>query len=287
MRRKTRKEKEATLRRYALQCLKKERITELENEIIDYKELIKQGRIKNLKVYTKRSFKTMGSFVLSTLPFAITFAIISGISFLGNSGLPFVRDDLKNYNYIDGQMDSLGNYSVSSEYLTSSDNDMYYNVDIFFPWEKQDDQTYERDVYKYEFDSSDVNMDDMKEYISKADYKSISELSEEKIISHEVAENLNQDDINDEYFIEGEFYYKDEDDSIVVTESVSDNATVTAISLTISGFIELLAWGISEGEIFKKISYSADYGSIEDIKQLKLKLKRKEEELKQAKGGVI
>lgn len=287
MKKKTRKTKEAAQRRYALQRQreKKLKITKLENEIIDYKELIRQGRIKNLKVYTKRILKTTGNFVLSTLPFTLAFAIISGLSFVTDSGLPFVRDDIKFYNYIDGQMDSLGNCSISSEYLSSSDNDRYCNVDVFFPWEKQDDQTYKRDIYKYEFDSSDINMNDMKEYIVKADYKSINELSDKKVVIHEVSESLNQDDINNGYFIEGDFYYKDYDDSIAITESASDNNVVTGVSLVLSALVEGVAFAISDGEIFWRVSDSARDGYTEDIKGLKLKLKKKEEELEQAKGG--
>lgn len=287
MKKKTRKTKEAAQRRYALQRQreKKLKITKLENEIIDYKELIRQGRIKNLKVYTKRILKTTGNFVLSTLPFTLAFAIISGLSFVTDSGLPFVRDDIKFYNYIDGQMDSLGNCSISSEYLSSSGNDRYCNVDVFFPWEKQDDQTYKRDIYKYEFDSSDINMNDMKEYIVKADYKSINELSDKKVVIHEVSESLNQDDINNGYFIEGDFYYKDYGDSIAITESASDNNVVTGVSLVLSALVEGAAFAISDGEIFWRVSDSARYGYTEDIKGLKLKLKKKEEELEQAKGG--
>lgn len=285
MKRKTRKAKEAAKRRFALQREKRQKLEKIEKEITNYKDLIKQGRIKNLKVYTKRGFKTLGSIALSTLPFTIAFTLVSGIAVLSDSGLPFVRDDVEIYNYIDGQMDSLGNYSISSEYLSSSSEDQYCNVDMFSPWEKQDDQTYERTIYKYEFDSSDINMKEMKEYISKSDYKSINELSDEKIVIHEMTKSLNKDEINDEYFIEGKFYYKDKDDSIVVTESVSQNVLTTVAPFIVGVLIEILAYGVSDCELFDGIFNSANYGHIEDIKQLKLKLKRKEKELEQAKGG--
>lgn len=164
MRRKTRKEKEATQRRYALQREKKQKIAKLKSEIIDCKELIKQGRIKNLKIYASRTIKTIGSFTLATLPFSLALALCSGLFCLGGVGVPFRMDSFKNYNCIQGSMDSNGNYSIVSEYDSSSKSE-YFDADVFYPWEKKED-TYQRLVYKYDFDTSDSKLlNEIQKYI--------------------------------------------------------------------------------------------------------------------------
>ncbi len=279
-------------RKYALQYEKNKKIAKLESEIINYKDLIKTGRIKNLKIYNKRIFKTIGSFVLSTLPFTLCFAVISGMVFLAGGGLPFIKDDIKKYNYVDGQMDSLGNCSIESEYLQifdDSDDSEYCEVLVYTPWKKQDDQSYERTTYKYEFDPSDINMSNIQEYISKADYKSIDSLSEEKLISYEVTQNLNEDEMHADYLIMGNFYYKDGEDVIYVPESNSDNIFVSIIITIVSVGLEIAFYFGSDRELFDNVYYSIHYGenNIEDIKKLKLKLKKKKEELEQAKGGSL
>ena len=219
----------------------------------------------NIKVYSKRTLKTIKKFTLITLPFTIAFASFTGISLLANTGVPIYRDEIPYKTYIQGQMNSDGN-CIEEKVYDNIGLDCYLKVIIYSPWVKTGNE-YERKIYQYDLAGTMKNLNKYKDYITTNDYDELEKLLKNPSIRIEKVSEIPNNDENT-YHINC-LYVVWSKNKEKYTESQKNNIETTIFILTPSSIAELIA---ILGEM---VDFNFDYSDCGEIQSISKKIKRK------------
>ncbi len=250
---------------------KKEQILD---EIMFAEKEYKEAKKNNLKVYSKRIFKTGGLVLASVAPFVVTAGLLSVM--IGS--IPFYRDTVKEHVYKDGSLDSNGIYEEVILDEKMKDEYEYIRVYIHTPWDSTTDG-YERIVFKYDFKVTEDNINKLKYCVANNNHELIRTMAEDPVIGKQATKSLPEGENND-YYTYFEYFIKTETGELV-RESSGENAMGTLISLGFATAIEAITAGrllIEFGA--KSIKDAAKAGYIEETKIKKTKVKALKKKLK-------
>lgn len=210
-------------------------LLQMKKDIVKLENEIKFSRISNLKIKSVRNLKISLRAMQLIAPYVLTAGLIAGgFKLLG--GCPFYRDiKQQNLNTMK-EFDNLGNIRYEEQYSDfSSASDMLY---FYGKWERSDNGFYTRTVEKYKLEK--LTEDEIKDLFEK-EKVSLQDILGTPISSfQESNNNLDEEEIERENYFQAIIYLENEEDYILVRESVSDNILITILYICITGLGELL-----------------------------------------------
>lgn len=227
---------------------RKEELIKLKKEIeIKKQENKQQERLKNHKILLTKCRLVM--------PYILSGCIsVSALSMF--LGLPFYKDDIKKYKNIKKEIDSKGNISYTEQYDEFSD--MKSIINYYSRW-NEENGIYERRVNTYEINNPlDILTLSNKEEVN------IGDILGNKISSR-IEKTNNISNINETDYLEVILYYTDENDFIILKESVDTNIISSVIHLLSLCFAQYLT------RLYRKRLSDFDYK--EEIENIKIKYK--------------
>lgn len=205
----------------------KSQIEKLNRQLRYYKLLnIKVGAVKNLKI----SLKAMQMF----LPYIIAPSILAGVFKFVGLGLPIYQDDLNRSLKQMKEIDNLGNVRIEQQYknFLNSYNKIFY----YGKWEKNSDGTYSRNIEQYRL--RDITEKEILQLFQKKNI-SMKDIFGVPLSTDVETVNTLNDNLIREGYLQAIFYSENKNEFITVTESTSDNISVTILFAIITLFIEL------------------------------------------------
>lgn len=266
----------------AKQKLEKQKmIANLEKEIKKLEFTIKHEKLVNKKIEALKYLKYCLKTLQLLAPYAMTATIVFG-SFCIFGDAPFVRDDIKKYLRTAKTYDSYGNVSYEEQY------DDFKNpegtVTYYSKWEKVDNEFYSREVKKYEIGK--ITNEEVEKLINSNDTASLEDIFGKEVSSStEKRNNLTEEEINRDPYLEALIYSESDNEFIVVKESVADNIGWTAVCLILAVAAEILPLGyrveissFDYEESLRRIKESSN--SINNTRELKKRLEIKKSNYK-------
>lgn len=260
------------------QYLEKEKmLLEMQKEISEL-----ENDIKNFKAYNSKSYMLRGlKIALKTGKFIAPFALTAGITFGAYAAVgatPFYRDEHKQKLEMMKELDSLGNVRYEQQY------EKYANacssIAYYSKWNFAENNLYSRDIETYE--TGNITEETIIKLIN-GDIKSLREILGEPISKKtETKNNLSEEELQSDSFMQATIYSKFDNDFIIVKETSIDN-----MILTLAWFLTTL--GVEAFPAIYRIRHNFDYSNsysnsikkikrehpILDIKELTKKLEIK------------
>lgn len=254
---------------------KKKMLLEMRKEISKLENEIKHSKIGNTKVYALRGLKIVLRTGQLIAPFVVTAGItIGGFAALG--GTPFYRDKHKQKLEMMKELDSLGNIRYEQqyeEYANSSSVISYYSK-----WNFVEDNLYSRDIETYAL--GDITEEQILKLIND-DVQSLREILGEPISKKkETKNNLTEEELQSDPFLQAMIYSKFDDDFIMVKESSSDNIGLTLLWVLVTVLAEIIpvVWRVESSDFdyeycIRKIKEKHPTIDVEELAK-KLEIKR-------------
>ena len=226
---------------YNRQKLQQERLMKkLENEIKEIEKEINNVKLTNFKIKTVRNLKIGLRAIQLFAPYIVTACIVFDIfSLMGTT--PFIRDNEKQKLKVKKEFDSFGNIRYEQQYesFDNSLNKVYY----IGKWNKKDDGFYSREIKTYVID------DNIKDIVTKiVDDCNITSLEDvfdkPNSVKIQIQNNLTDEEISKEAYLEAAIYSTSSDDFIIVKESLANNLYVTFLWFIVTIFTELIPLNI-------------------------------------------
>ena len=214
---------------------KKKMLLEMQKEINKLEKEIKYSKINNSKIYALRGLKIALRTGQLIAPYAITLGITFGI-FSALGGTPFYRDKHKQKLEIMKEIDSLGNIRYEQQYGEYENNTSV--ISYYSKWNYVGNNLYSRDIDTYEL--SDMTEEQILKLIND-DVESLHEVLGEPISKKtETKNNLSEEDLQSEPFLQAMIYSKFDDDFIMVKESSGDNIGITLVWALVTALAEII-----------------------------------------------
>lgn len=255
------------------QLKRKQMLLKMEKEMEELKNDIKISKKANLKNNMIRRLKIS----LRTGQLIAPYALTAGITFgtLNAFGLtPFIIDDRKQNLQIKTEMDSLGNISYFDQY--SDFDSTIGTISYTSKWKEQSNGFYERKIKIYS--TENIKESIITEIINDADITSLDEVFGAPISSGiETKNNLKDEEINANPFLQAIIYSESENDFIVVKETATDDYAETSLWITSNLLFDLIIWIVRKK--YSSFNYNECVDEIEknypliDTKELTQKLK--------------
>ena len=254
---------------------KKKMLLEMRKEITKLENEIKHSKIGNAKVYALRGLKTALRTGQLIAPFTVTAGITIGV-FAAFGGTPFYRDDHKQKLEMKKELDSLGNIRYEQQYKEYKNSKSV--ISYYSKWNFVEDNLYSRDIETYGI--GDITEEQILKLINE-DVESLREVLGEPISKKkETKNNLTEEELQNEPFLQAMIYSKIDDDFIMLKESSGDNIGITLIWVLITVMVELIStiWrsGFSDfdyGNCIQKIKEKHPTIDVEELTK-KLEIKR-------------
>lgn len=238
---------------------KKQFLLDMKKEVEDLERQIKYSKLVNLKNSLISGTLINGRRLQFIAPFVLTASILAGGCKLIGMGWPFYSGDLtEEYLHTKKEFDSVGNIRYEEQY--GSFSDMKNIINHYTKWEDLGNGFYERRVESYDLDG--ITDEKLEEMFSKENV-TINDIFGEPISSvKETKNNLTEEELMEEEYMEATIYKKDTNEYIKVKESFDDNFAVSAIYILVTAFFE---FGVAFYRCdFSKFDYSE---AVHDIKQ--------------------
>jgi len=214
---------------------KKKMLLEMQKDINKLENEIKYSKIGNAKIYALRGLKI----VLRTLQLIAPFAVTAGITiggFAAFGGTPFYRDKHKQKLEMMKELDSLGNIRYEQQYEEYENSKSV--ISYFSKWNFVEDNLYSRDIETYAI--GDLTEEQILKLIND-DVESLHEVLGEPISKKtETKNNLSEEDLQSEPFLQAMIYSKFDDDFIMVKESSGDNIGITLVWALVTALAEII-----------------------------------------------
>lgn len=214
---------------------KKKMLLEMRKEISKLENEIKHSKIGNTKVYALRGLKIVLRTGQLIAPFIVTAGItIGGFAALG--GTPFYRDKHKQKLEMMKELDSLGNIRYEQQYEKYANSSSV--ISYYSKWNFVEDNLYSRDIETYAL--GEITEEQILKLIND-DVQSLREILGEPISKKkETRNNLSEEELQSDPFLQAMIYSKFDDDFIMVKESSSDNIGLTLLWVLVTAFAEII-----------------------------------------------
>ena len=254
---------------------KEQLLIDLRKDIEKLKKQIKYRKAYDLKNSIIRKTLINNCRLRYMVPYILTASVVAGgFKFLG-FGYPFYKDTNEEYLCTKKEIDNFGNVRYDEQY---GEFDNMTNIINYYTKWQEDNGIYSRTVLSYNLGK--LSLEQINEIIDK------EMIGVEDILGFpisgfiETKDNLTQEEIKSDEYIEAIIYNVDKNDYILVKESVDDNVSmsvlyffVTLFSMYIPGYYREK---ISNFNYFDKVSdIEEEYKNI-DIESLIKRLEIKE-----------
>lgn len=255
---------------------RKKLLLEMKKEVEDLERQIKYNKLVNLKNALIRETLINGRRLQWLAPFVLTACITAGGAKLIGAGFPFYMDDIEEFLYTKKEFDNTGNIRYEEQY--GEFNSLTHQINHYTKWEDAGNGFYTRRVESYKL--SDITDETVLQLFDK-DNLTISDIFGNKVSSvKETKNNLTEEELMQEEYLEATIYKKDENDYIIVKESIDDNIVMSLLYFSITLFCEIIPV-IYRGECSKfdyndavyKIKDKYSKVDVEKVKKL-LEIKR-------------
>lgn len=254
---------------------KKKMLLEMQKEITKLEHEIKHSKIGNAKVYALRGLKIVLRTGQLIAPFAVTAGITIG-GFAAFGGTPFYRDKHKQKLEMMKELDSLGNIRYEQQYEEYQNSKSV--ISYYSKWNFAEDNLYSRDIETYAL--GDITEEQILKLIND-DVVSLREILGEPISKKkETKNNLTEEELQSEPFLQAMIYSKFDDDFIIVKESSIDNFGFTLLWVLATALAELIPLGwrneysyFDYGYCIRKIKEKHPTTDVEELTK-KLEIKR-------------
>ena len=226
---------------YNRQKLQQERLMKkLEKEIKEIEKEINNVKLTNFKIKTVRNLKIGLRAIQLLAPYVVTACIVFDIfSLMGTT--PFIRDNEKQKLKVKKEFDSFGNIRYEQQYepFDNSLNKVYY----IGKWNKKEDGFYFREIKTYEIDDKIKDM--VTKIVNDCNITSLEDvLGKPKYTKTQIQNNLTDEEISKEAYLEAVIYSSSSDDFIIVKESIANNLYITIIWFIVTILAELIPLNI-------------------------------------------
>ena len=254
----------------------KKLLLQMEKEIRELQMDIKHSKISNAKINALRALKISLRFGQLIAPFVVTAGItIGGFAALG--GTPFYRDRHKQNLEMMKKFDSFGNIIYEQQYddyAVTKNTISYYGK-----WTNSKDGFYSRNVEIYSI--GNITEETIMKLVNENNISSLQEVLGEPISNKtETKNNLTEEELACDSYLQAFIYSEFEDDYIMVKESIDDNIAITFLWIVMTILCELIpiVWRISGstfnfGDCVKKIKSKYPHVDTEELAR-RLEIKR-------------
>ena len=219
------------------QNLEKEKmLTQFKKDIQQLEEDIKNSKTANRKIHALRGLKITLRTLQLIAPYVLTFSLVLG-GFSAIGGTPFVQDSQKKKLETKKVLDSLGNIRYEQQYDEFSDAKGI--ITYAGKWQKKDDTFYSREIKTYS--AAKLNEESIIKIIEEDNITSLEDILGKPISSKiQTQNNLTEEEIKEEPFLEAVIYCESDDDFIIVKESTSENILVTVLWFLVTILLEFI-----------------------------------------------
>lgn len=249
----------------------KEMLSQMKQEIETLKSNIKQAKLRNVKIWATRNLKISARSLQRVAPYALTAGIVTGCFTLTHN-TPFYLDEWKVYPNIMTEFDNFGNIRTKSQKdhfkddngkkLDNSDSMLYY----YSKWEKNDDGFYSRSIQTYSIKKKTyediVKLFEEEKSFEKENLSLMDFLGYPTSNIMETRNNLTNEELQEESFMEAFIYNKDKNNYVTYRETIYENRSDSMLYVLITMFFELLLYAWRD-----KCSYFSFKVSIQEIKR--------------------
>ena len=215
---------------------KKKLLLEMKKEVEDLERQIKYNKLVNLKNALIRETLINGRRFVWLAPFILTACITAGGAKLIGAGFPFYMDDIEEFLYTKKEFDNTGNIRYEEQY--GEFNSLTHQINHYTKWEDAGNGFYTRSVESYKL--NDITDEKVLSLFEK-DNLTISDIFGNKVYSvKETKNNLTEEELMQGEYLEATIYKKDENDYIMVKESIDDNIAMSLLYFLITVFAELI-----------------------------------------------
>lgn len=207
----------------------------MKKEVEDLERQIKYNKLVNLKNALIRETLINGRRLQWLAPFILTACITAGGAKLIGMGFPFYMDDIEEFLYTKKEFDNTGNIRYEEQY--GKFDSITHQINHYTKWEDAGNGFYERRVESYQL--SDITDETVLQLFDK-DNLTISDIFGNKVSSvKETKNNLTEEELMQGEYIEATIYKKDENDYIMVKESIDDNIGWTMVYFLVTVLAEI------------------------------------------------
>jgi len=258
------------------QCLeKKKMLLEMRKEISKLENEIKRSKIGNTKVYALRGLKIVLKTGQLIAPFVVTAGITIG-GFAAFGGTHFLKDKHKQKLEMIKELDSLGNIRYEQQYEEHAN--LSSEISYYSKWNFVEDNLYSRDIEIYSL--SDITEEQILKLIN-GDVRSLREILGEPISKKkETRNNLTEEELQSDPFLQAMIYSKLDGDFIMMTESLSDNIVLILLWVLVTALAEaiIVIWRVGKSDFdyrhcIRKIKEKHPTIDVEELTK-KLEIKR-------------
>lgn len=215
---------------------KKKLLLQMEKEIKELEMQIKHSRITNVKINTLKTLKISLRAGQLIAPFVVTVGITFGIfSIFG--GTPFYRNKQKQNLNMMKEFDNLGNIRYEQQY--EDYKELKGTISYYSKWMSSTDGFYSRDIKLYSIE--DITEETIMKLINENNIGSLEEVLGEPILKKtETKNNLTEDELASDSYLQALMYSELENDYIMVKESIGDNVLLTILWVVITLLAEII-----------------------------------------------
>lgn len=231
---------------------------ELKKEIEKLEKDIKNIRLINLKIEAIKNLKITLRFIQRIAPYIITASLTAGGFKLLGGGLPFYRDNFRNYLRTMNEFDNLGNVRYEQQYndFENDDNTLYYCS----KWQDNEDGFYSRNIEMYKI--KELTEEDLINILTKENLELSDILGEPISKKIETKNNILEEELEEKDYLQAVIYSINDNDYIVYKETIVDNIVMTCLYILATALFECFPFAIRDGGL-SKFNYKM---CVEDIK---------------------
>lgn len=248
--------------------IKKERekehfLIERKNEIETLEKQLKYIKFTNLKKSAIKNFKISLKALQLVGPYVLMCGSMVLVSKLIGIGFPFYNQDiLKKSADVIKEFDNLGNVRYEEEYTFYNDKtEPTDKLRYYTKWESNDDGTYSRYMETYNAKKLETE-EDFKKIFNKENIDFVELFGKPITRIQETKNNLTEEELNYENYMQAVLYDYATDDYIYSVESAKENVFSTGIYI-----IACVFGGFAVYFLRNKFSTFDFYLSVDDIKE--------------------
>lgn len=254
---------------------RKKLLLQMQKEIDELEFQIKNSKSINLKLFLIRYFKVF----LRSLQLFTPYFLTAGITFelfhlFGFT--PILEDRRIQYLEIKKELDNFGNIRYEEQY--DHFNDTKGTISYIGKWQKRQDNFYSREIKTYvtENFSKDITVN----FLKNVDITSLDDIFGKPISQKtETKNNLTEEEINKDSYLQAVIYSKSSDDFIIVEESLDMNLFLTLGWIVVTVILESLPYvyrrdfsNFDFDECVEEIKMKYPYIDIDELfKKIKIK----------------
>ncbi len=213
---------------------KQQLLFQMKKDVESLERQIKYSRLTNLKISSVKNLKITARALQLVAPYVLTAGVVIG-GFCLIDETPFYRDERKIYSSTMTEFDNLDNIRYEQKYGDFNQDNVFNH---YSQWELQEDGSYTRTIKTYNI--KEKTYDELVNLLHKENLSLEDVFGESTSTIKETKNNLSDDEINEEAFMQAVIYNKDKEDYIIGKETMSENISFSALCVVLTVIAELI-----------------------------------------------